>query len=171
MPPILDSINLFGVLTLLSHCVQLQPIFKVPQKWLKSMKYVKYNSYLCQTMWNHAKKLMKKLKRPNSLFYKGKSAPRCYKTWKTRKTKTWITQFFQILYHIQGTTIGKLTSWGFRKCGSFCPGEFFKRSYWLSKSSNFSIFFESKMRRHKKKTRPQFWFFGAETNSRCGPPY
>ena len=24
--------------------VQLQPIFKVPQKWLKSMKYVKYNS-------------------------------------------------------------------------------------------------------------------------------
>ena len=32
------------------------------------------------------------------------------KTWKTRKTKTRITQNFQILYHIQGTTIEILTS-------------------------------------------------------------
>ena len=93
------------------------------------------------------------------------------KTWKTRETKTRITQNFQILYHIQGTTIGKLTSWGFRKCGSFCPGEFLKRSYWLSKYSHFSFFFESKMRCSKKKTRPQFWFFRPETNSRSGPPY
>ena len=82
------------------------------------------------------------------------------KTWKTRKTKTWITQNFQILYHIQGTTIGKLTSWGFRKCGSFCPGEFLKRSYWLSKSSNFSIFFESKRRCQKKRHGHNFDFSG-----------
>ena len=33
------------------------------------------------------------------------------KTWKTGKTKTWNTQNFQILYHIQGTTIWELTSW------------------------------------------------------------
>ena len=44
---------------------------KVPLKWLQSMKYYKYNSYLCRTMWNHAKNLMKKLKRPNSLFTRG----------------------------------------------------------------------------------------------------
>ena len=98
------------------------------------------------------KKSMKKLKRPNSLFLQGEVSSAVLKTWKTGETKTWITQNFQILYHIQGTTIGKLTSWGFRKCGSFCPGEFLKRSYWLSKSSNFSIFFESKMRCQKKDT-------------------
>ncbi len=31
----------------------------MPRKWLQSMKYGKYNPYLCQTMWNHAKKLKK----------------------------------------------------------------------------------------------------------------
>ena len=30
----------------------------------------------------------------------------------------------------------------------------------------------SKIKRcNKKKTRPQFWVFGSETNSRCSPPY
>ena len=61
------------------------------------------------------------------------------KTWKTRKTKTWITQNIQILNHIQGTTIGKLTSRGFRKCGTFWVYDFLKGSYWLSKFSHFSI--------------------------------
>ena len=32
--------------------------FNVAQKWLQSMKCFKYNSHLCQTMWNHAKKSM-----------------------------------------------------------------------------------------------------------------
>ena len=117
------------------------------------------------------KKSMKRLKRPNSLFLQGEVSSVVLKTWKTRETKTRITQNFQILYHIQGTTIEKLTSWGFRKCGSFCPGEFLKRSYCLSKSSHFSFFFESNMRCQKKKTRPQFWFFRHETNNRSGPPY
>ena len=54
------------------------------------------------------------------------------KTWKTRKTKTWITQFFQIIYPIQGTTMWTLTSWGFRKCGTFWVYDFLKGSYWLS---------------------------------------
>ena len=106
------------------------------------------------------KNSMEKLKRPNSLFLQGEVSSAVLKTWKTRETKTRITQNFQILNHIQGTTIGKLTSWGFRKCGSFCPGEFLKRSYWLSKSSNFSIFFESKMRRHKKRHGHNFDFSG-----------
>ena len=121
------------------------------------MKWTYFDAYLCQTMWNHAKKSMKRLKRPNSLFLQGEVSSAVLKTWKTRETKTRITQNFQILNHIQGTTIGKLTSWGFRKCGSFGPGEFLKRSYWLSKSSNFSIFFESKMRCQKKRHGHNFF--------------
>ena len=116
------------------------------QMVLKKVKWTYFDAYLCQTMWNNAKKSMKRLKRPNSLFLQGEVSSAVLKTWKTRETKTRITQNFQILNHIQGTTIGKLTSWGFRKCGSFCSGEFLKRRYWLSKSSNFSIFFKSKMR-------------------------
>ena len=116
------------------------------------MKWTFFDAYLCQTMWNHAKKSMKEVKRPNSLFLQGEVSSAVLKTWKTRETKTRITQNFQILYHIQGTTIGKLTSWGFQKCGSFCPGEFLKWSYCLSKSSNFSIFLKSKMRCQKKDT-------------------
>ena len=107
---------------------------------LKKVKWTYFNAYLCQTMCNNAKKSMKRLKRRNSLFLQGEVSSTVLKTWKTRETKTRITQNFQRLYHIQGTTIRKLTSRGFRKCGSFCPGEFLKRSYWLSKSSNFSIF-------------------------------
>ena len=140
------------------------------QMVLKKVKWTYFDAYLCQTMWNDAKKSMKRLKRPNSLFLQGEVSSAVLKTWKTRETKTRITQNFQILYHIQGTTIEKLTSWGFRKCGSFCPGEFLKRRYWLSKSSNFSIFFKAKCG-VKKKTRSQFWFFRPETNSRSGPPY
>ena len=81
--------------------VSRRSILKVPQKWLKSMKYVKYNSYLCQTMWNHAKKLMKTLKRQNSLFFHCEISSVVLKTRKirkTRQTKTRITQNFHILY-------------------------------------------------------------------------
>ena len=77
---------------------------------------------------------MKRLKRPNSLFLQGEVSSAVLKTWKTRETKTRITQNFQILNHIQGTTIGKLTSRGFRKCGTFWV---LKGSYWPSKSTDF----------------------------------
>ena len=87
------------------------------------------------------------------------------KTWKTRKTKTWITQNIQILNHIQGTAIGKLTSRGFRKCGTFWVYDFLKGSYWLSKSSKISKKKMGRRRCYKKKELPQFWFFGPETNS------
>ena len=143
-------------------------------KWSNSVLKSEMGIFWCISITNNVKSYKKfdgKAQTAKFTVFAREISSTALKTWKTRKTKTWITQNFQILYHIQGTTIEKLTSWGFRKCGSFCPGEFLKRSYWLSKSSNFSIFFESKMRRHKKKTRPQFWFFGAETNSRCGPPY
>ena len=54
---------------------------------------------------------------------------------KTRETKTWITQNFELVWPIQGRTMWKLTSWGFRKCGSFRDLEVLNQSYWLSKSS------------------------------------
>ena len=125
-------------------------------------------AYLSQTMWNHTKKSTKKLKRPNSRFLQGKVSSAVLKTWKTRETKTRITQNFQILYHIQGATIEKLTSWGFRKCGSFGPGEFLKRRYWLSKSSNFSIFFKAKCGVQKKRHGHNFDFSGLARNQ-SGP--
>ena len=48
------------------------------------------------------KKMMEKLKRQNSLFLQCKVSSVVLKTWKTRETKTQITQNFQILYPIQG---------------------------------------------------------------------
>ena len=41
------------------------------QMVLKKVKWTYFDAYLCQTMWNHAKKTMKKLKRPNWLFLQG----------------------------------------------------------------------------------------------------
>ena len=82
------------------------------------------------------------------------------KTWKTRKTKTWITQNFQILYHIQGGTMRKLTSRGFRKCGTFWVYDFLKGSYWLSKSSKISKKKMGRRRCYKKKNCHNFDFSG-----------
>ena len=98
------------------------------------------------------KKIDEKAQTAKFTVLQGEISSAVLKTWKTRETKTQITQNFQILYHIQGTTIVKLASRGFRKCGSFCPGEFLKRSYWLSKYSYFSFFFEAKCGVQKKDT-------------------
>ena len=103
---------------------------------------------------------MEKLKRPNSLFLQGEVSSAVLKTWKTRKTKTRITQIFQILYHIQGTTMLKSTSSAFQKCGTFCVYDFLKGSYWLSKLSNISIFFNIQNRCHKKRHGHNFDFLG-----------
>jgi len=78
------------------------------------------------------------------------------KTPKTRETKTWITQNFELVWPIQGRTMWKLTSWGFRKCGSFRDLEVLNQSYRLSKSSQISKKKNSENGCHKKKTRAQF---------------
>ena len=68
------------------------------------------------------KKSMKTLKRQYSLFFHCEISSMVLKTRKirkTRQTKTRITQNFHILYPIQGGTMWKLTSQGFRKCGTF----------------------------------------------------
>ena len=59
----------------------------------------------------------------------------------------------------------KLTSWGFRKCGSFWDLEFLKHSYRHLKSGQISRKNFSKNGRYEKKTRPQYWVFGSDTES------
>ena len=137
-------------------------------KWSNSVLKSEMGIFWCISITNNVKSYKKfdgKAQTAKFTVFAREISSTALKTWKTRKTKTWITQNFQILYHIQGTTIGKLTSRGFRKCGTFWVYDFLKGSYWLSKFSNISIFFNIQNRCHKKKTRPQFWFFGLETNS------
>ena len=50
-----------------------------------------------------------------------------------------ITWDFDIETHIQGSIMWKLTSWGFRKCGSFRDLEVLNRSYGCSKSEDCEI--------------------------------
>ena len=60
------------------------------------------------------------------------------KTMKTRQTKTYITQNFELVWPIQGRTMWKLTSWGFQKCGTFRVLKVLNQSYWLLKSGEIS---------------------------------
>ena len=82
-------------------------------------------------------------------FYNGRSLTdrsSLLKTWKTRETKTWITQNFELVWPIQGRTMWKLTSWRFQKCGSFRWLKVLNQSYWLSKLGQISS-----MGGHRKK--------------------
>ena len=79
------------------------------------------------------KKIDEKAQTAKFTVLQGEISSAVLKTWKTRKTKTWITQFFQIVCALQGTTIWKMRSWGFRKCGTFWVYDFLKGSYWRSK--------------------------------------
>ena len=101
-------------------------------------------------------------------FYNGRSLTdrsSLLKTWKTRETKTWITQNFELVWPIQGRTMWKLTSWRFQKCGSFWWLKVLNQSYWLSKSSENWRKNSKEMRCHKKKTRPQFSILRSVTES------
>ena len=74
---------------------------------LKQVKGVYSGVYLSQTMWNQAKKSMKKLKRPTSVFQQGDVGhvrSSLLKTWKTRETEALITQNFEQVGPIQGGT-------------------------------------------------------------------
>ena len=46
-----------------------------------------------------------------------------------------ITRDFELVWPIQGRTMWKLTSWRFRKCGTFWVLKVLNQSYWLLKSS------------------------------------
>ena len=62
----------------------------------------------------------------------------------------------------------KLTSRGFRKCGTFWVYDFLKGSYWLSKSSQILRKKWRGRRRHKKSHGHNFDFSGLARNQR-GP--
>ena len=65
----------------------------------------------------------------------------------------------------QGRTMWKSTSRGFQKCGSFRDLEVLNHSYRLSKSGQIQKKISLGRRRHKKKTRPQYWVLGSDTES------
>ena len=70
------------------------------KKWNEHILLYIY-AKLCKIL----QKMMKKLKRPNSLFLQGGVSSAVLKTWKTRKTEMWVTQIFQMIYAILGTTM------------------------------------------------------------------
>ena len=51
-----------------------------------------------------------------------------------------ISRNFDVASYIRGGTMWKLTSWGFRKCGTFWGLELLKRSYRRSESDDSEIF-------------------------------
>ena len=92
------------------------------------------------------------------------------KTRKTRETKTWITQNFELVWPIQGRTIWKSTSSAFRICVTHGGGNDFSPSYGPPKLTQISIFSKAEMCRWKKKTRPQFSKFMLQIESAWKKP-
>ena len=130
-------------------------------KWSNSVLKSEMGIFWCISITNNVKSYKKfdgKAQTAKFTVFAREISSTALKTWKTRKTKTWITQNFQILYHIQGTTMWKSTSSAFQKCGTFCVYDFLKGSYWLSKFSNISIFFDIQNRCQKKRHGHNFEF-------------
>ena len=134
------------------------------------MKWAYSGVYLCQTIWNHTKNSMKRIKRPTSVVLQGEVSSvmsSLLKTWKTRETKTWITQHFELVWPIQGRPMLKSTSWAFRICVTHRALDDLSPSYLLSKLGQIQKKILLGWRRYEKKTRPQYWVLGSETNSRA----
>ena len=132
-------------------------------KWSNSVLKSEMGIFWCISITNNVKSYKKfdgKAQTAKFTVFAREISSTALKTWKTRKTKTWITQNFQILYHIQGCTMWKSTSTAFRKCGTFWLYDFLKGSYWLSKFSNISIFSTSKTDVTKKRRGHNFDFLG-----------
>ena len=91
-------------------------------------------------------------------FYNGRSLTdrsSLLKTQKTRKTKTWITQNFELVWPIQGRTVWKSTSSAFRISVTHRSLGDLSHRYWLSKSSEISTKNPMEMWCHKKTTLGQ----------------
>ena len=132
-------------------------------KWSNSVLKSEMGIFWCISITNNVKSYKKfdgKAQTAKFTVFAREISSAVLKTWKTRKTKTWIIQNFQILYHIQGGTIGMLTSWGFRNCGFFWVYDFLKGSYCLSKSSKISRKKMGRRRRQKKRHGHNFDFSG-----------
>ena len=122
-------------------------------------------------MWNNTKKSMEELKLSDSVFSQWDVRSSLLKSMKTRQTKTWITQNFELVWPIQGRTMWKLTSWGFRKCGTFRDLEVLNQSYLLSKSSKISFFFRQRCGVQKKRHGHNFQNLCSKSNQRGRNPY
>ena len=127
-------------------------------KWSNSVLKSEMGIFLCISITNNVKSYKKfdgKAETAKFTVFAREISSTALKTWKTRKTKTWITQNFQILYHIQGTTRRTLRSWAFKNVVLF-------GCYWLSQISRK---FCGQRKCYEKKSRPQFWFFGSGPES------
>ena len=100
-------------------------------KWSNSVLKSEMGIFWCISITNNVKSYKKfdgKAQTAKFTVFAREISSTALKTWKTRKTKTWIAQNFQILYHIQGGTMGKSTSSAFRTCGTFWMKRFLKGS-------------------------------------------
>ena len=81
-------------------------------------------------------------------------------------------RYFLMGKFFQDRTMWKLSSRGFRKCGTFGSYDLFNGSYCCSKSAqgSKSVFVPKNKRCQKKKTRSQFWVFGPAIESALGKP-
>ena len=80
-------------------------------KWSNSVLKSEMGIFWCISITNNVKSYKKfdgKAQTAKFTVFAREISSTALKTWKTRKTKTWITQNFQILYHIQGAP---LESW------------------------------------------------------------
>ena len=84
---------------------------------------------------------MNGLKRPTSVLsvgYVRSSVLKTPKTWRTRETKIWIAQNFEIVRTIQDRAMWKSTALAFRICMGHDGFHDLSHSYWLSNSSEIS---------------------------------
>ena len=101
-------------------------------KWSNGVEKSETDLCWCISMTNNVKsykKTMEESKHSDSVFLQWDCAENAKRNTKTRETKTQITQNFEKVWPIQSGTMWKLTSWGFRKCGSFWRLELLNHSY------------------------------------------
>ena len=87
---------------------------------------------------------------------------------KSGQTKTHFFQCFLMMWPILRGTMWKLTSRGFRKCGTFWDLEVSNQSYCCPKFGHFQSIYFGKCRCPKKIPRPQFWSVGFTIESEWG---
>ena len=102
-------------------------------------------------MWNHATKSMEGLKHSYLVFLQ----------WDVRssllKTKSPVSQFFSMLWPIQGVTMSKGTARAFRRCATYGGGYDLIHSYRPSKSVQILINLSVDYRFDQEEALPRWW--------------
>ena len=136
------------------------PILKLPTFFTCSLKTLGHK-LSDELLWRPLASILSD-RRPLEHFYQ-RDTKKCKKT--HFFTFGQISGDFELVWPIQGRTMWKLTSWGFRKCGSFWDLEVLNQSYRPSKLTQISVLKKAEMRCWKKKTRPQFSKFMLQIES------